>query len=112
MFTKPVNTIWPVDAKSSKEELSKRSSTVLEKMNTERELLGLFLAKFSKVDPDLVVGHDIYGFDIGTLIHRLFINKIKHWSRVGRLRRGNMISLAKVSQIFTTYCVVYFRMFY
>lgn len=102
VFTKPVDTIWPIDIQSKIENFTrdKRPFIVLDKKNNEREMLSLFLAKFSQVDPDLIVGHDIYGFDIGTLIHRLFEHKIKLWSRIGRLRRGNMIAFAKVSAIF------------
>lgn len=89
--------MWPLDSKLSKEELGRCAATNLEKFTSERELLSFFLAKFHKIDPDLIVGHDIYGFDIGTLIHRLVVNKIMHWSRLGRLRRANVVNIGKVS---------------
>ncbi|XKL64150.1 hypothetical protein PGB90_004236 [Kerria lacca] len=94
-FTKPINMMWPLDSKLSKEELGRCAATNLEKFTSERELLSFFLAKFHKIDPDLIVGHDIYGFDIGTLIHRLVVNKIMHWSRLGRLRRANVVNIGK-----------------
>lgn len=39
-------------------------------MDSERALLGFLLAKIGKIDPDIVLGHDITGFDIDVLLHR------------------------------------------
>lgn len=85
-FTKPCDIPWPLD---HKEEASRYTATKVEKVDTERALLGFFLAKFFKIDPDLLVGHDIAGFDLEVLMHRIFVNKIPNWSRIGRLRRAN-----------------------
>ncbi|KAI1891276.1 hypothetical protein AGOR_G00142110 [Albula goreensis] len=60
---------------------------------TERTLLGFFLAKMHKIDPDVVVGHDIYGFDLEVLLQRISVCKVPHWSKMGRLRRANMPKL-------------------
>ena len=35
-------------------------------------------------------GHDIYGFDLDILLHRLSANKVPHWSKIGRLKRQHM----------------------
>jgi DNA polymerase alpha subunit A len=61
-------------------------------MDTERALLGFFLAKLYKLDPDLIVGHDLYGYWLELLVHRMNVNKIPQWSRLGRLRRANVQS--------------------
>ena len=61
-------------------------------MDTERALLGFFLAKLYKLDPDLIVGHDSYGYGLELLVHRMNVNKIPQWSRLGRLRRTNVQS--------------------
>lgn len=61
-------------------------------MDTERALLGFFLAKLYKLDPDLIVGHDLYGYGQELLVHRMRVNKIPQWSRLGRLRRANLQS--------------------
>lgn len=53
-------------------------------------MLAFFLAKVNKIDPDVLVGHDIYGFELDVLLHRFFANKVPHWSRIGRLRRSIM----------------------
>ncbi|KAF4797856.1 hypothetical protein TURU_069929 [Turdus rufiventris] len=60
---------------------------------TERTLLGFFLAKIHKIDPDVVVGHNIYGFDLEVLLQRINLCKVPHWSKIGRLRRSNMPKL-------------------
>lgn len=98
VFTRPSDITWPYDFK---EVISKCTTTKLEKTDSERELLNCFLARFQRIDPDLIVGHDIYGFDIGTLIHRLTTNKIMHWSRLGRLRRATVPNMGKVIKLFS-----------
>lgn len=56
-------------------------------MDSERALLTFFLAKMSKIDPDLIIGHDICSYVLSTLVNRLEVNKIQNWSKIGRLRR-------------------------
>lgn len=107
VFTKPVKVPWPLtdaskdktSAEKIREKLSENApkNGTIEVKDTEAELLSLFLAKYTKFDPDLIVGHDIFGFDIGTLIHRLVVNKISFPSRIGRLRLSNLSSVGKVS---------------
>jgi DNA polymerase alpha subunit A len=88
-FTRPSDMAWPFDFSAAS---AHYSSTKLEKMDTERALLGFFLAKLFKLDPDLIVGHDLYGYGLELLMHRMNVNKIPHWSRLGRLRRANIQS--------------------
>lgn len=82
--TRPSDIAWPFD--------STAASTKLEKVDTERALLGFFLAKLHKFDPDLNVGHDLYDYGLELLVHRMNINKIPQWSKLGRLRRANIQS--------------------
>lgn len=88
-MTHPADVTWPWDLKDAL--IRHRSKT--EKCDTERALLGFLLAKIHKIDPDIVVGHDIFGFDLSVILHRVNINKIPHWSRLGRLRRTQMPKL-------------------
>ncbi len=68
-------------------------------MESERALLGYLLAKIGKLDPDIVIGHDLIGFDLDVLLHRTITNKIPHWSRLGRLKRSQVPSFrGKVSE--------------
>eukprot|EP00090_Calanus_glacialis_P016583 TRINITY_DN25936_c0_g1_i4.p1 TRINITY_DN25936_c0_g1~~TRINITY_DN25936_c0_g1_i4.p1 ORF type:complete len:1464 (-),score=583.40 TRINITY_DN25936_c0_g1_i4:126-4448(-) len=87
LLTKPVDEAWPYDW--TKVGPTASSITKVEKANSERELLSLFLLKVQKLDPDVIIGHDVASFDLEVLIHRMVQNKIAHWSRLGRLRRSN-----------------------
>ena len=57
-------------------------------------MLAFFLAKIHKIDPDLIIGHDMVGFKLDVLLHRLAYTKVPHWSRVGRLKRSMMPRLS------------------
>jgi len=56
----------------------------------ERTLLSLLIARLTQLDPDALVGHNITGFDLDVLLHRMAAHKIPNWSRLGRLRRTAM----------------------
>ncbi|XP_069746281.1 DNA polymerase alpha catalytic subunit isoform X2 [Narcine bancroftii] len=86
---KPSDCIFPYDFR---EVLTKKNSKI-EIAATERTLLGFFLAKIHKIDPDVLVGHDMYGFDLDVLLQRVGACKVPHWSKVGRLRRSVMPKL-------------------
>ncbi|XP_022101936.1 DNA polymerase alpha catalytic subunit-like [Acanthaster planci] len=88
-ISKPSDCIFPYDLKDT----IKKQKSKVEIMPTERALLGYFLAKIHKIDPDVIVGHDIFGFDLDVLLHRITANKVPHWSRIGRLKRANMPKL-------------------
>jgi DNA polymerase alpha subunit A len=38
-----------------------------------------------RVDPDVIVGHNFLGYDLGVLLHRMRACKVDFWSRLGRL---------------------------
>ncbi|XP_062235856.1 DNA polymerase alpha catalytic subunit isoform X1 [Platichthys flesus] len=89
VVSKPADCIFPYDFK---EAIRKKNGKV-EIAATERTLLGFFLAKMHKIDPDVLVGHDIFGFDLEVLLQRITVCKVPHWSKIGRLRRANMPKL-------------------
>ncbi|XP_034428633.1 DNA polymerase alpha catalytic subunit isoform X1 [Hippoglossus hippoglossus] len=89
VVSKPGDCIFPYDFK---EAIRKKNGKV-EIAATERTLLGFFLAKMHKIDPDVLVGHDIFGFDLEVLLQRINVCKVPHWSKIGRLRRSNMPKL-------------------
>eukprot|EP00095_Tigriopus_kingsejongensis_P006205 snap_masked-scaffold252_size238019-processed-gene-1.18 protein:Tk06205 transcript:snap_masked-scaffold252_size238019-processed-gene-1.18-mRNA-1 annotation:"dna polymerase alpha catalytic subunit" len=84
-LTRPSDQIWPFDFQSV---VSQSNGIKVDKMDSERALLGFVLAKIQKIDPDIIIGHDITGFDLEVLLHRAVSNKVPHWSRLGRLRRS------------------------
>lgn len=90
-ISKPTDCIFPFDFK---DKLQKNKNMKVEISPTERALLGFLLAKIHKVDPDVIVGHDIYGFDIDILLNRITANKIPHWSKIGRLKRSTVPKLS------------------
>ncbi|XP_067896670.1 DNA polymerase alpha catalytic subunit [Heterodontus francisci] len=89
VISKPSDCIFPYDFR---EVLTKKNAKV-EVAATERTLLGFFLAKIHKIDPDVLVGHDIFGFDVDVLLQRINVCKVPHWSKIGRLRRSTMPKL-------------------
>lgn len=64
-------------------------------LNSERELLNFFMARFHQIDPDIVVGHDIYDFDYELLLSRFNYYKIATWSKLGRLKRSDLPAKTK-----------------
>ena len=57
----------------------------IELVKNERGLLGFLISMIYRTDPDVIVGHDILGFDLGVLLHRMRACKVDYWSRIGRL---------------------------
>lgn len=88
-LTRPSEMIFPFDFKSA---LSKYKSTKVEVLDSERSLLVYLLEKLQKLDPDILVGHDIRSFDLDVLIHRMIASKTPHWSRIGRLKRTMFVT--------------------
>ncbi|XP_062982560.1 DNA polymerase alpha catalytic subunit [Elgaria multicarinata webbii] len=91
VISKPNDCIFPYDFKEVIK--IKNKNAKIEIATTERTLLGFFLAKVHKIDPDVIVGHNIYGFDLELLLQRINYCKVPHWSKIGRLRRSNMPKL-------------------
>ncbi|XP_024910225.1 DNA polymerase alpha catalytic subunit isoform X2 [Cynoglossus semilaevis] len=89
VVSKPTDCIFPYDFT----EAVKKKNGKVEIAGTERTLLAFFLAKIHKIDPDVLVGHDIFGFDLEVLLQRITVCKVPHWSKMGRLRRANMPKL-------------------
>ncbi|XP_060810527.1 DNA polymerase alpha catalytic subunit [Amyelois transitella] len=79
------NEIWPLDLKQA---FLQYKATKLNKCDSERELLNYFMVQFWKADPDLVVGHDLPGFQQDLLIGNILDLHIPNWSRLGRLKRS------------------------
>ncbi len=87
-LSKPDGVPWPFDfQKMLAASKRNRGSPRIDKMDSERALLGFVLAQVQRVDPDIIVGHDVTGFDLEVLVHRTVANRIPRWSRLGRLNR-------------------------
>ena len=77
LVTKPTDEAWPFDWAK----VDTAGITEVKKASSERELLSLLLLKIQKLDPDVIIGHDVGCFDLEVLTHRMVVNKIAHWSR-------------------------------
>ncbi|XP_019480791.1 PREDICTED: DNA polymerase alpha catalytic subunit [Hipposideros armiger] len=89
VVSKPKDCIFPYGFS----DIIKKKNVKVEVAATERTLLGFFLAKVHKIDPDIIVGHNIYGFELEVLLQRINVCKVPYWSKIGRLKRSNMPKL-------------------
>lgn len=42
----------------------------MEVCHSERQLLNFVMTKIARIDPDIIAGHNILGFDLDVLLHR------------------------------------------
>ncbi|XP_057544544.1 DNA polymerase alpha catalytic subunit isoform X1 [Amaranthus tricolor] len=95
--------IYPVGfTKEAAERNLKAGNTVLTYASSERALLLLLMAELHKSDSDVLVGHNISGFDLDILLHRVQACRVSSsvWSKIGRLKRATMPKLTKGSSVF------------
>jgi len=57
---------------------------------TERQMLETFIANLFMKDPDMLIAHNLCGGVFETLINRINMLRINHWSRIGRFKRAQM----------------------
>ncbi|XP_043238456.1 DNA polymerase alpha catalytic subunit-like isoform X1 [Amphibalanus amphitrite] len=94
-LTKPADAAWPYDIDR---QLTGYTATTVRKCVNEKALISFFLAKMNKLDPDIVVGHNVYGFDLDVLLSRCRLLKVGQWAHMGRLRRsGDVLFRTKFS---------------
>ena len=60
----------------------------LQKTTNERHMLNKFFAQLGVWDPDVIVGHNAWGYDIEVLMARCVENKVHQWSKIGRRFRS------------------------
>ena len=56
----------------------------------ERALLSMLLTRIGAEDPDVLVSHNLFGFDFDVLLTRSIEHKLGLWSKLGRLRKSKM----------------------
>ena len=59
----------------------------LQKMTNERALLSRFLAQLGNWDPDVLVGHNAFGYDLDIILSRCVDLKVPTWSKIGRRKK-------------------------
>lgn len=55
----------------------------------ETSLLNYFIAQITQHDPDVIMGHNILGYDLDVILHSMNKNNgVKNWSKIGRIKRS------------------------
>lgn len=80
----------------------KAGSNVLCVESSERALLNRLMLQLHKMDSDVLVGHNISGFDLDVLLHRSQACRVPSsmWSKLGRLNRSTMPKLDRRGKTF------------
>ncbi|CAA7056881.1 unnamed protein product [Microthlaspi erraticum] len=89
----PEGTSYPIGWKKEvADRNSKNGCSVLSFENSERALLNRLFLELYKLDSDVLVGHNISGFDLDVLLQRSQACKVlsSMWSKIGRLKRSFM----------------------
>ena len=55
----------------------------------EKPLLSLLCSKIQQLDPDVIVGHNVFGNELDVLSNRLAYYGLKVWHRISRLQRND-----------------------
>ena len=82
---RPSGSTYPLGFEA--ETKKQRGTFMLEK--SEQFLLSKFLALFDRMDPDVIMGHQLQEVDLSILLNRLKEKKTPGWHRLGRLKRGD-----------------------
>ncbi|KAL6785075.1 POLA1 [Auxenochlorella protothecoides x Auxenochlorella symbiontica] len=90
----PVGFEAQVKAVNASEVGRRNGGAVLSCQASERSLLAMLVARLRALDVDVLMGHNIAGFDLPILLHRLQHHKVPHWSGLGRLKRHKFPNLA------------------
>ncbi|KAL2520250.1 DNA polymerase alpha catalytic subunit [Forsythia ovata] len=95
--------IFPMGfSKEAAERNEKAGSNVICFESSERALLNRLMIELHRLDSDVLVGHNISGFDLDVLLHRVQGCRVPSsmWSKIGRLKRSVMPKLNKGSSMF------------
>ncbi|KAL6580135.1 hypothetical protein OROMI_008159 [Orobanche minor] len=94
--------MFPVGYQEDADKYSESTGSDVRFVNNEQALLNCLMTKLHKLDSDVLVGHNISGFDLDVLLHRVQAYSVHSvtWSKIGRLRRSSMPKLNKGSSVF------------
>ncbi|EEH20643.2 phosphomethylpyrimidine kinase [Paracoccidioides brasiliensis Pb03] len=81
---RPSGSAYPIGFEA--ETRKHRGTFMLEK--SEQFLLSKFMALFEKMDPDVLMGHQLQEVDFNILLNRLSEKKTPGWHRIGRMKRS------------------------
>jgi len=78
--------VWPSDLQAQ----AKNANFPVETFLNERMLLSRFFSRIKQEDPDVLVSHNLFGWEFDVLLNRASVNKVGDWSVLGRLRKSTM----------------------
>ncbi|KAL2368634.1 DNA polymerase alpha subunit A [Blastomyces gilchristii SLH14081] len=81
---RPSGPTYPIGFEA--ETRKRRGTFMMEK--SEQFLLSKFMALFEKMDPDVLMGHQLQEVDFNILLNRLSEKKTPGWHRIGRMKRS------------------------
>ncbi|KAF8822244.1 Dna polymerase (pol2) superfamily protein [Cardiosporidium cionae] len=64
----------------------------------EKSLLSAFLSKIQELDPDIIIGHSIYGNDLEILGSRFCNLKLMDWHKLSRLKRPKLLKVTSIGK--------------
>ena len=103
-ITKPSSCTFPYDFQATLKTLQQKFR--IEVCGSERALLAFMLCKMQAIDADIIIGHDLFGFNLDILLNRCVSKKVPHWSRLGRLKRSNMPAMPTYKTHSATYNLI------
>jgi len=81
---RPAGTSFPIGFEAQ----AKQNRGLIKLVKQEQEILSFFLAQLDRMDPDVILGHQLEGVDFSILLSRIQAKKTSQWSRIGRMRRS------------------------
>lgn len=81
--------------------MTKYKATTLQKVDSEKALLNYFINQLTKLDADVIVGHDLQGYLINILSERLVYHQLNTFSKLGRIKRTLLIKQKLERGLFT-----------
>ena len=83
IITRKLNNLEP-DILKFRSDLKNNSALLV---STEVNLLNVFLQKLFVLDPDVVIGHNLYSTHLDIILSRISKLKIQNWSKIGKIKR-------------------------
>lgn len=88
------------------ETLQNYKGTRVQKCDSEKALLSYFLSQIEKIDPDLIIGHDLIDYYFGLICNRIDATNLSNWSRFGKLKRSKRpLNNREMKELMTGYLV-------
>ena len=75
-LTKPATGTFPYDLQTALKNIQDKFK--IELCGSERALLAFLLVKVQSLDVDIIIGHDLFGFNLDILLNRCVVKKVRN----------------------------------